>query len=311
MAKSGLITKDLQVSEQLSSELDLTPLPTFTPSSELVGLTDSTIENLLKGNMGGTYGTPPTAPTLKEVKPVSLGTELTTQELSAREEFKQQVRDSLAARGLSTSAAGAGVESKEIGRFTENIMENRFQKERLLTQEAIALENQRFGEESSIYQLKQQEMQRKLQEVQLGLNAAGVKYNQELSTFTANLGSIFQSNSEAIKLISLVQQNRMQEADLELRKRQISSSKRSALLGGIGKLVGTVGGGVLGFMASGGNPMGAMAGASIGGSVFGGGGTIPVDSGMFGSGNVTQDTANYTPQQMGVWNDLGITPPGM
>jgi len=155
----------------------------FTPTtSGLAGLSDTAIGNLIAGSQQRGLGTSITAPTAtvtptetslqtnipipnaNTLAPVSLGTDLTPAERAAQIRLQQTVRDSLSARGLDTSPAGAAVEARTGLQFEQGIIDRRFQQERALTDEAIRLDTARFGQEATAakFGLTQTELQDRL-----------------------------------------------------------------------------------------------------------------------------------------------------
>lgn len=179
-------------------------VPTFTPpeNTETSNLISENIQNLINSSAQDGLQFTPTLPTTgtqptlefgaeadlaplsgfnpierpqldtREISPVSLGTELTPGEERAQLDLRRQVRTGLSARGLGTSAAGADIEAEALREFRENILEKRFQQERILTAEALQLETQRFGEEATAAKLdiSVDELNTRLQQGQEELN---------------------------------------------------------------------------------------------------------------------------------------------
>lgn len=72
------------------------------------------------------------------------------------------------------------------------------------------------------------------------------------------------------------------EANMQWQKEQAEAQKSSSMWGSILGALGTVGGGVGGYILTGGNPLGAMGGASIGGGLMG-----SLGGGLAGNGSYT------------------------
>lgn len=76
---------------------------------------------------------------------------------------------------------------------------------------------------------------------------------------------------------------------------QMYARQADAKSSALGGAVGTVVGGTVGWMASGGNPMGAIAGAQMGSSALGGGGGGTVNLGNFGNQGSTSSGSSKMP----------------
>lgn len=145
-----------------------------------------------------------------------------------------------------------GREQVELGRGQFGIAKGSVEFNALLSSEAA-----KFGQESSLFTAQVQQaatqsgiandlLNRQITSIELGLKEQGIAFNQQLSTFTANLGATLGNRDSALNFIKFISDRDFKNADLELQKKQISAANRNALIGAVGNIVGFGAGAFLG-----------------------------------------------------------------
>lgn len=166
-------------------------------------------------------------------------------------DLSQRARDSLAARGLNRSAAGAEAEGRTLSRFYENLASQDFERERALTREAIAKEQLRLEADTRLFtqqmqaeafkQGRQDELfSRQMAVIDRALAQAGVAFEQAQTEFTTNLAAAGMPIQQALEFMALAQRGDIAGAELILRGMGIDQQNRNALIGFAGNVFGGI-----------------------------------------------------------------------
>lgn len=203
-----------------------------------------------------------------------VGAEIESRELRRFEEGREEARflkeRALTDEQLAINAQkfGADVIAAQLGisvdQFNAQLLEGReriqLQRAQFASTQAIAnfdsllqSEQQRFGQEQGLFTSNMQLaafqagrgdelFNRQVISINLGLQERGMEFNEQLSTFSANLASILGSRQIALDFMKFVSDRDFKSAEQLMQKQQIDQATTLALIGAAGQAIGIAGG---------------------------------------------------------------------
>jgi len=130
-------------------------------------------------------------------------------------------------------------------------------------QENNSLFTQQRSNQAFVAGREDQLVNQQIQAVQLASQQANFQFNKEQVKFALDLKAAGLPLQDGLQLMALIQRGDLAAADLVAKGLAIDAQTKSSLFKAIGSIGGKIIGGGLGFLATGGNPAGALIGASL------------------------------------------------